>query len=248
MPIFSSKGDVVSKFIFVTGATGSGKSTVCDEIEQIVGRLGLTVATLSLDHYYLPKSELDPSKPKNFDIPEALEQKLITEHLTMLESGKTIARPTYDMTISDRVSGGEVEFLACDVIIVEGIFAAEYKLGLLRDTERLSIYLQSQQLNDNYTRKADRDRLVRRKTPEHIKAMRLNQIQCFFSFVAHHMTSSDIVIDNTWQPSVGSSVGDGASSSSCDSISHTRVPMIIGDKLERLMDFLSPKVTSSLAY
>ncbi|KTD43364.1 uridine kinase [Legionella quateirensis] len=224
------------KFIFVTGATGSGKSTVSTEMELLIKERGLSVATLSLDHYYLPKSRLDPDKPKNFDVPEALEQELIIEHLIALEAGKTIARPTYDMETSDRIPGGEVEFPPQDVIIVEGIFAGEYSRYLNRDTEQLKVYLHSPQLNDNYTRKEERDSVIRKKSPEHIKAMKSNQMLCLFKYVAPHMTTSHIVIHNEWQPAASSSD------------SRSKVPMIIEDKLERLMSFLSSAVSSSLVY
>ncbi len=236
MPSFCPKGIVMPKFIFVTGATGSGKSTVADEMEFLIKEKGFSVATLNLDHYYLPQSKLDPDKPKNFDVPEALEQELIIAHLIALESGNAIERPTYDMTVSDRVPRGEVTFSPQDVIIVEGIFAGEYKRYLKRDTERLSVYLHSPQLNDNYTRKADRDSVERKKTPEHIKAMRANQMFCLFHYVAPHMTSSDIVIDNSWQPVASSSD------------SPSKVPMIIEDKLDRLMSFLSLEKSSTLGF
>nr|WP_255541664.1 uridine kinase [Legionella bononiensis] len=236
MRFFCSEGVVVPKFIFVIGATGSGKSTVSTEMELLIKERGFSVATLSLDHYYLPKSRLDPNKPKNFDIPEALEQELIIDHLIALESGKTIARPTYDMEPSDRVPGGEVEFPPQDVIIVEGIFAGEYSRYLKRDTEQLKVYLHSPQLKDNYTRKEERDSVVRGKSAEHIKAMKSKQMLCLFQYIAPHMTTAHIVIQNEWQPAASSSDGQ------------SKTSMIIDDKLDRLVTFLSSDVSSSLVY
>ena len=44
----------MTKFIFVIGSTGTGKSTLSEEIENIARTKGLTVGILNLDHYYLP--------------------------------------------------------------------------------------------------------------------------------------------------------------------------------------------------
>ncbi len=219
------------KFIFVIGSSGTGKSTVSAEIQILVEKYGLTISVLNLDHYYLPKSMIDPDKPKNFDVPEALQESLIRTHLEQLEAGKTILRPTYDMPLSDRIVDGEVEFLATDVIVVEGIFAGEYMPSLKRDTDKLKVYVQSPQVNDNYTRKAERDAIERKKSEEHIRLMRKNQIGCLFQYVAPHMNSSQIVIDNDWQPIVSSS-GE-----------KVIKPMIVDDKLKTLLEFLSLDAT-----
>ncbi len=217
----------MTKFIFIIGSSGTGKSTASAEVEEIAKRQGLSVATLNLDHYYLPKRMIDPTKPKNFDVPEALDQKLIREHLKELEAGRNILRPTYDMQPSDRVVNGEVKFPSQDVIIVEGIFAGEYMSYLKRETHKFKICVQSPQIADNYTRKAERDLVERKKTKEHIDAMKRNQIVCLFKYVAPHMNSSNIVIENTWQPK-----DDDAPDATA------KVPMIVQDKLRTLVDFL----------
>ncbi|KGP63316.1 uridine kinase [Legionella norrlandica] len=214
------------KFIFVIGGTGSGKSTVSEEIKLKAEDQQLTVSILSLDHYYLPKSKLDPEKPKNFDVPEALEQSLIREHLRDLEAGKAITRPTYSMVTGDRVEEGEVSIEPTNVIIVEGIFAGEYPSFLRRETEKFKVYLQSHQLKDNYTRKEERDMVERKQSESHIQAMKKNQMGGFFQYVATHMVSSDIVIDNIWLPT--------------KNISSEKVPLIVKGELEKLLEFLCP--------
>ncbi len=229
---FTSSG----KFIGVIGSSGVGKSTVAREIATRVEEAGLSVAIWCLDHYYLPKSMIDPTAEKNFDVPEALDQKLIISHLRALEAGKTIARPTYDMPSSDRVINGEVQFPPQDVIIMEGIFAGEYMSYLKKQTDKLKVYVQSPHVPENYTRKEERDSVERKKSEAHIKAMKKNQIGCLFQYVAPHMNSSDIIIENTWQPA-----SKGGNNSSSDNI----MPMIIEDKLTVLQDFLSTKTIYS---
>ncbi|HAU1322171.1 TPA: uridine kinase, partial [Legionella pneumophila] len=225
MPFLTAREHYVSKFIFVIGGTGTGKTTVSEEIKSIAEAQHLTVAILNLDHYYLPKSMIDPDKPKNFDVPEALEQTLIQQHLQDLEAGKTIFRPTYDMASSDRVLNGEMTIIPADIIIVEGIFAGEYLSSLRNQTEKLKIYLQSNQINDNYTRKEDRDIVERKRSSPHANVAKKNQMAGFFRYVATHMISSNMVIDNPWLPQQNMT-------------STEKIPLIARTNLIKLNEFL----------
>lgn len=190
------------KFIFITGSTGSGKTTVSKEIESIIKEQGLSVTTLSLDHYYLSKKMRDIVKPENWDVPNALDQKLIIQHLRDLEEGKTINRPTYKMECSDRDETIDTLISSEDVIIVEGIFAGEYYEKVLhRNTDKFKVYVHSQQLNDNHFRKELRDLFERQKTKDEIIIDRKNQNQCFFKYVVGNQNSSDLVIENPLKPS-----------------------------------------------
>lgn len=198
------------------GGTGTGKTTGSEEIKSIAEAQHLTVAILNLDHYYLPKSMIDPDKPKNFDVPEALEQTLIQQHLQDLEAGKTIFRPTYDMANSDRVLNGEMTIIP----------AGEYLSSLRNQTEKLKIYLQSNQINDNYTRKEDRDIIERKRSSPHANVAKKNQMAGFFRYVATHMISSNMVIDNPWLPQQNMT-------------STEKIPLIAGSNLIKLNEFLS---------
>lgn len=190
----------MTKFVFITGSSGTGKSTLAKEIASLVEKNGFTVAEFNLDHYYLPKKKSLELNIQNFDVPEAIEQKLVIKHLTDLEKGVKIFRPTYEMSISDRVENGEVEFHPQDVIIVEGIFAADYAKYLTKGAEIFKIYIESPRIKDNYTRKESRDMHDRKQSKDHIDLMKKNQISALFQFIATHATKSDIVIKNVWLP------------------------------------------------
>lgn len=226
----------MTQFIFVIGASGTGKSTISEEMEVIIRAKKLSVATLNLDHYYLPASKVVHSPTKNFDVPEALEQDLVKLHLKALEKGETIFRPTYNMKISDRVIDGEFEFPAQDVVIVEGIFAGEYIDFLEKSTSKFKVYVQSLHVPDNYTRKEERDTVEREKSEVQMRINKRNQLACLYTYVAPHMNTADIIIENTWQPAP-----DSDTSSSVD----TKVPMVINDKLVKLEKFLSASPTST---
>jgi uridine kinase len=65
----------------IAGGSGSGKSTV---LEQIVGNVGVDhIAVLDHDSYYTDLSHLplEQREGVNFDHPEALDTQLLCEHI-----------------------------------------------------------------------------------------------------------------------------------------------------------------------
>lgn len=106
--------------IGVAGGTGSGKTTVANQILDRVGTEG--VAYIPHDAYYRDLSHLSPKKRAqvNFDHPDSLETELLVEHLKTLRSGHAVEVPTYDFTTHTRTARTRhVE--AAPVILVEGI-------------------------------------------------------------------------------------------------------------------------------
>ena len=108
--------------IGVAGGSGSGKSTVTEQIIQSVGHTD--VAVLLQDHYYLDRSHLTVEERDriNFDHPDALDWSLMTKHLDDLYHGLPIQVPEYDFATHTRRKQ-TVTVLPAKVIIVEGIFA-----------------------------------------------------------------------------------------------------------------------------
>ena len=84
--------------IGVAGGTGSGKTTVADEIVRRVGREHMTV--LNHDRYYHDLSDHSPEAllHHNFDHPLALDTGLMVTHLAMLRAGEPAPLPVYDFT------------------------------------------------------------------------------------------------------------------------------------------------------
>jgi uridine kinase len=82
--------------IGVAGGTGSGKTTV---VEEIVHRLGPDdVVVIQHDSYYRDRSRLPPEERTriNYDHPDALETPLLVKHLKALQAGQPIEVPVYD--------------------------------------------------------------------------------------------------------------------------------------------------------
>ena len=106
--------------IAIAGGSGSGKTTVAQEILQRVGPD--RIAFLQHDSYYKDLSGLPPTQRAdvNFDHPDSLETDLLIEHIVALRDGKAVEVPIYDFS-SDRRTGKTFTVHSCRVIMVEGI-------------------------------------------------------------------------------------------------------------------------------
>jgi uridine kinase len=81
-----------------------------------------------LDSYYADLSHLpfDERKKFNFDHPEALEDRMLAQHLQALSRGEMIRRPIYDFPTHTRVRDRFDEIRPGDFLIVEGLFTLHW--------------------------------------------------------------------------------------------------------------------------
>lgn len=106
--------------IGIAGGTGCGKTTV---VEQIIDQIpDEEVGVISQDSYYKDLTHLDYDERAriNFDHPRAIDFDLLSEHLTLLKSGKSIDQPIYSFKEHNRTD----QFITISptkVLIVEGI-------------------------------------------------------------------------------------------------------------------------------
>ena len=121
--------------IGVAGGTGSGKTTVANEILQRVGAENITY--IPHDAYYRDLSHLPPRQRDrvNFDHPNSLETELLIEHLKELRAGRAVEIPIYEFATHTRTQHTRrVE--PGPVILVEGILVfAEPELRKLFDVK-----------------------------------------------------------------------------------------------------------------
>lgn len=99
----------------VAGGSGSGKSSV---VTEVIRRLGTQVCLIDQDSYFFSMGNGDG----NFDVPEAIDHRLLSEHITGLRSGRTIAKPRYSFATHQRTNESDLVNPA-PIIIIEGLFA-----------------------------------------------------------------------------------------------------------------------------
>ncbi len=119
--------------IGIAGGTGSGKTTV---VNEIIGRLKKgDVAVISQDAYYRDNSHLplEQRQQINFDHPDSIEFDLLIDSIKKLKKGESVQQPIYSYLTCTRFSE-TVLVVPHKVIIVEGILCLQpEKLRKLMD-------------------------------------------------------------------------------------------------------------------
>jgi len=117
----------------VAGGSGSGKTTVVEEILRSLHPAPVSV--IHHDSYYkdLVHLPFEERASVNFDHPDALETTLLVDHLTRLRTGEAVDVPVYDFATHTRTQETR-RVDATGVIIVDGILVlAESRLRDLMD-------------------------------------------------------------------------------------------------------------------
>ena len=106
--------------IGIAGGTGSGKTTVVNEIVKRLPKDDVVI--IPQDAYYRDNKDipLEERKKMNYDHPDSIEFELLVEHLKILKTGQSIQQPIYSyLTCSRHQETIKVE--PKHVVIVEGI-------------------------------------------------------------------------------------------------------------------------------
>jgi uridine kinase len=106
--------------IGIAGGTGSGKTSVVNEILKRLSPKDVVV--ISQDAYYRDNKSipLEDRKKLNYDHPDSIEFELLIDHLKLLKKGKSIEHPVYSFITCSR----EPETIKVDprpIVIIEGI-------------------------------------------------------------------------------------------------------------------------------
>ena len=122
----------------IGGGSGSGKSTIANEIIEKIGPE--TISVLHHDAYYRHRPELTfKERTKiNFDHPDSLETGLLVEHLEQLISRKNVEIPIYNFARHLRDSKSK-KVVPCHILIVDGILVLND--DLLRKMMNLKVFV-----------------------------------------------------------------------------------------------------------
>jgi uridine kinase len=177
--------------IGVAGGTGSGKTTVAQEIVRRVGPERIVV--VNQDRYYHNLAHLGDRERShhNFDHPDAIEEELLQEHLRLLKAGEPAPLPVYDFSRHVRLAANEwVE--PQPVILLEGILILA--IPALRELLDVKIFVDTD-ADLRFIRRLRRDMTERGRSVESV----VNQYQAtvrpmHLEFVESSKRWADVII------------------------------------------------------
>lgn len=177
--------------IGIAGGSGSGKTTVAQEILQRVGPS--RIAFLQHDSYYKDLSGLPPAQRAavNFDHPNSLETELLIHHIACLRENQPVEVPVYDFSTHSRTT---VTFTVQprSVILVEGILI--FTEAALREMFDVKIFVDTDS-DLRFIRRLERDLAERGRTTESvIKQYQLTVRPMHMEFVEPSKRYADIII------------------------------------------------------
>jgi uridine kinase len=177
--------------IGIAGGSGSGKTTVAQEILQRVGPD--RIAFLQHDSYYKDLSGLPPAQRAevNFDHPNSLETELLIQHIACLRDGKPVEVPLYDFSTHSRTNK-TFTVQPRTVILVEGILI--FTEAPLRNMFDVKIFVDTDS-DLRFIRRLERDLAERGRTTESvIKQYQLTVRPMHMEFVEPSKRYADVII------------------------------------------------------
>lgn len=177
--------------IGIAGGSGSGKTTV---VKAITEKLKERVVVIPQDSYYKDSSHLseEEKRHQNFDHPDAIDFKLLQEHLKELRSGKAIEQPVYSYITCSRSKTETITVEPAEVIIIEGILIFTCKQ--LRDLMDIKIFVDADD-DDRLMRVMARDIIERGKTVDWVIERYSKTVKpMYLQFIEPSKRYADIII------------------------------------------------------
>ena len=157
------------RLVLITGPSSSGKTTFCKRLSVQLLACGLRPLSFSTDDFFVNRVDTPklPNGDYDFDNIEAVDYRLLEDHLARLMQGETVEVPEYNFTTGKREYNGKRLKLQRDtVLIMEGIHALNPLLTKNIDDEaKFKIYisaLTSISLDDHNWIPVRDNRLLRR--------------------------------------------------------------------------------------
>ena len=158
-----------AKVVLIAGPSSSGKTTFAKRLEIQLRINGLKPKTISVDNYFVERKDTpkDENGEKNYECIEAIDTKLLNDHLVKLLNGEEVKLPTFNFKTGKKEYKGNTMKLENDeILIMEGIHCLNDKLTyLIPKQQKFKIYISCLTvLNiDYYNRISTTDsRLIRR--------------------------------------------------------------------------------------
>ena len=179
--------------IGIAGGTGSGKTTV---VNQIINELPENeVCVISQDSYYKSTDSLTYEEriKINFDHPRAIDFELLEKHITELKKGEIIQQPVYSFVTHNRTKD-YIETHPRKVVIIEGILIFNNKK--LLDLFDIKIFVHAD-ADERLIRRVRRDIKERRRDIDEVLDRYKNTLKPMHQqFIEPTKSFADIIIPN----------------------------------------------------
>lgn len=178
--------------IGITGGTGSGKTTIVNEVINLFD--ASKICLLSSDSYYKNNASLDFNQRDklNYDIPEAIDFDLLNKHIDLLKQEININVPNYCFTTHLRLEKTTV-VEPKKILIIEGILILTNKT--LRDSINYSVFLDCPR-DVRFQRRLDRDIKERGRNYNDVINLFETRLDIMHSeFVEPHKKFCDLILN-----------------------------------------------------
>jgi len=176
--------------IGVAGGTGSGKSTVVDNIRK---EFGDEVTILCHDYYYKgnPNMSYEEKSKLNYDRPDSIDTDMMIADIVKLKAGIPMERPVYSFVNHDREEY-TVSVEPTNIILVEGILIFENPK--LREQLDIKLFVDTD-ADVRILRRLRRDINERGRTLDSVISQYLNTVKPMHEqFVEPYKKYADIII------------------------------------------------------
>lgn len=158
-----------AKIVMIAGPSSSGKTSSSKRIALQCKVLGLNPKVIELDNYFVDREHTprDEKGEYDFEALEAMDLKLLNDHLNNLLDGKTVEIPRFNFKEGKREFNGNIMHLdEKDILLMEGIHALNPAMTDAVDNSRIfRVYasaLTSLSLDENNNISTSDNRLLRR--------------------------------------------------------------------------------------
>jgi uridine kinase len=162
------------RWILIAGPSSAGKTTFSKRLGVHLRVNGLRPVRMECDHYFKNRVETPRDERGNYDFEhiEAVDLRLLNEHLEALRTGRELDLPTFNFQLGAReFRGNRLRLEEDQVVIIEGIHALNPRLTeSVPDSDKFKIYISAltQLTLDNNNRISTTDiRLLRRMVRDH---------------------------------------------------------------------------------
>ena len=179
--------------IGITGGTGSGKTTILNQIKEKFNEKDISF--ISQDSYYNDNGDLsfEEKNKINFDHPDAVDFELMINHLIDLKNGVNINQPIYSFFDHNRTEKTKT-IESKKIMIVEGILILNNKK--LRDLIDIKVFIESS-VDLRFKRRLNRDISERGRSEEEVIELFNNRLNEMHKLYVEPMKKfCDIIITN----------------------------------------------------